>query len=135
MIARTTKSAEFAKFLLMRELDPEGIRRRIRQARKELSLTQQELADALQVHKRTVENYENVRVPPWDEIAPLAAVLGVSVAWLLHGDEIREAGADAAVVERLAAVEQGQGRIEEQLAELLQRLRDAQDEPGESSSG
>lgn len=90
MNAWTTKRDEFASFLLMRELDPAGIRQRIRQARKVIGLTQQDLADLLQVHKRTIENYENVRVPPWDEINPLAAALGINVGWLLHGESATE---------------------------------------------
>lgn len=126
----TTKRDEFAKFLLMRELDSAGIRQRIRQARKAIGMTQQDLADVLQVHKRTIENYENVRVPPWKEFEALASALDVSVGWLLHGDEATEPNA-AAVVERLAVLEEAQERVEELLRELLRRLPEA---PADSES-
>lgn len=66
------------------ELEPEKIRARLRQARKETGLSQQALADTLGVHKRTVENYENVRVP-WDHLNEYARITNRPVEWFLYG--------------------------------------------------
>lgn len=81
----TTKSRTFRTFLLLMELEPEKIRARLRQARKETGLSQQELAELLNVHKRTIENYENVRVP-WDHMNEYAKVTNRPVEWFLYGE-------------------------------------------------
>lgn len=83
----TTETRTFRTFLLVAQLEPGAIQARIRQARKEADLTQQELADLLERHKRTVENYENVRVPEWAELAKIARVLDRPIEWFLHGDQ------------------------------------------------
>jgi len=82
---RTTNSADFRNFLLVAQLDPEGIRSRIREARKAAGLTQSELADALEVHKRTVENYERFRTPDYRMLNRIATVTNRPLEWFLHG--------------------------------------------------
>lgn len=100
----TTPTPSFHTFLLVAQLEPEAIMGRIRQARIEAEFTQQELADLIDRHKRTIENYENTRVPEWKELAKIAKVLDRDVEWFLYGDEAR-----------------GQ-LVDEQLAEINRKL-------------
>lgn len=86
MSARTTTVDAFRTFLLVAQLDERGLRARIREARKAARLTQQELADLLEVHKRTVENYERVRIPDFKTLVRIAAILEREVEWFLYGD-------------------------------------------------
>lgn len=83
----TTQSRTFRTFLLVAQLDPAAIRARIRQARKEAGLTQEQLAALIERHKRTIENYERVRVPDFSELNKIARVLNRPVEWFLHGDQ------------------------------------------------
>lgn len=106
----TTESRTFRTFLLVAQLDPGAIQARIRQARKEADLTQQELADLLERHKRTVENYENVRVPEWGELAKIARVLNRPIEWFLHGDQPQD--------DELAALADAVGALDRKLDAL-----------------
>lgn len=81
----TTKSRTFRTFLLLMEIEPERIRARLRQARKEAGLSQAELAEILGVHKRTIENYENLRVP-WDHLNDYARITNRQPEWFLYGE-------------------------------------------------
>lgn len=81
----TTNSRTFRTFLLLMELEPDRIRARLRQARKETGLSQADLAELLGVHKRTIENYENVRVP-WDHLNDYARLTNRPVEWFLYGE-------------------------------------------------
>lgn len=128
----TTDASAFSSFLLVAQLDPDGIRARIRQARRELGLTQQELADLIDRHKRTVENYENVRVPEWKELMKISRALDRPIEWFLHGDRDESSGA---VLEQLVEVNRrldaldrkldgDRQAIEQRLLGLEQQLRD-----------
>jgi transcriptional regulator with XRE-family HTH domain len=98
------------------ELEREQIVQRIAQAREEAGLTQAEAADLLSVHKRTIENWEHVRVP-WRDLNRLAEVYGKPLDWFLHGD---------AAIERDEETNARLERIEQVLEELVARLeRDA----------
>lgn len=72
---------------------------RVRQARIEADFTQQELADLIERHKRTIENYENVRVPEWKELTKIARVLDRDIEWFLYGDEARSQLVDEQLAE------------------------------------
>jgi DNA-binding transcriptional regulator YiaG len=74
---------------LMAELDRAKISLRIKQARTEVGLSQPELADVLQVHWRTIQNWEDPkqRRLPFDRMDELAMVCEVTKAWLLHGED------------------------------------------------
>jgi transcriptional regulator with XRE-family HTH domain len=83
-----------------------GIGLRIQQMRKELGLTQAELADAIaritrtRSNKNQVSQWETSRSPgPQDAtIRAIASILGVSAKWLATGEGARlEAHADAAM--------------------------------------
>lgn len=62
---------------------------KIKQARKDAHLTQQELADYLGVSRSTVANYEiGRRKPTFIELNKLASKLRVDVNYLVEGDEV-----------------------------------------------
>lgn len=103
----TTNSRTFRTFLLLMELEPEKIRGRLRVARKEAGFTQQQLADVLGVHKRTIENYENERVP-WDHLNEYAALTNRPVEWFLYGEmALPPEGEVAALTETVATLTEG----------------------------
>lgn len=97
----------------MSELERQMICQRVKQARVEAGLTQEELADLLNVGQRTVANYESVRVP-WRYLAKIGEVTGRTQEWLLRGD------ADAEPADDLAAL----AKAVEQLAEQFDLWRD-----------
>lgn len=95
-------------------IDRSAISARIAEARLQAGFTQAELADVMDVHYRTVQNWETAsRGVPFERLEELADVLGVSRRWLLHGDELDD--------ERV-------GELERQLAELRLELETAQRE-------
>ena len=63
---------------LMAELSRAAIAQRIARARKQSGLTQNELADLMHVHYRTVQDWESPKkdATPWDRLDELAAVTG-----------------------------------------------------------
>lgn len=70
------------------DADP-GLRdlgRRIARARTAAQLTQQELAEALGVTRRSVQGYEAGKVAPYRHLDRLAQVLGCPKSWLLALD-------------------------------------------------
>jgi len=117
MIDWTTESRTFRTFLLVAQLDPDGIRARIRQARKEAGLTQEQLAELIEKHKRTVENYERVRVPDYRELNKIARVLNRPIEWFLHGD-VPADDALAEVSAKLDDLRQAVDGIDRKLDEL-----------------
>lgn len=70
-------------------LDRPGISRRIRKARDENGLTREELSQILGVHIRSVDGWENPKAHtlPFDRMADIAEVTGVTLGWLMQGDE------------------------------------------------
>lgn len=113
---------------LMAELDRAEIKARLKQAREEAGLTQPELADALELHWRSVQNYESKSGPvPWNLLGRWAATTGRPHDWILHGDaapvsseELNQLRAD------LADVKESLERVE---ALLQERVRAAQESP------
>ncbi len=69
-------------------MDKDKIAQLIRKKRKELGLTQQELAERLAVTEKAVSRWETARgTPDISLLLPLSAVLGVDVSELLSGEE------------------------------------------------
>jgi transcriptional regulator with XRE-family HTH domain len=60
---------------------------RIVEARKEMSLRQEELADLVGVSQRTMQAYERGEVLPWRKLRELERVLNRPAQWILHGEE------------------------------------------------
>lgn len=131
----TTKQTDTRRFRggdyvarLMAELEEAAISERLQHARKQAGLTQQQMADLLQVHKRSVEDYES-KLPdkpvPYDRINEWARLTKTTPEWLLHGDD-RAAATPAEIQElreQLADVRRQLGRIERL---LLSQRGDAQ---------
>lgn len=70
------------------EPDPRAVGRRIAIARKEAGgMTQGELADALQVSKRSVAAYEAGAVLPFRYLGRIETAVAKPKAWLLYGDD------------------------------------------------
>ena len=81
----------------------ESVGQRIIAARKDLGMTQRELADLLHVSERSVQAYEGDDVVPWRFINDLAAILNRSPAWILHGEKAQELPGDLLpVLERIS---------------------------------
>jgi DNA-binding transcriptional regulator YiaG len=72
----------------MAELERKAITARIEQARREVGLSQPEMAEALHVHERTYQNYESQKKPrvPWGLMNEIATITGKPTEWLIHGD-------------------------------------------------
>ena len=60
---------------------------RIVDARKELGLNQEELAELAGVSQRSMQAYETGEVIPYRKMREIAQVLQVSPTWILHGEE------------------------------------------------
>jgi transcriptional regulator with XRE-family HTH domain len=110
------------------EKDLSGLGARIREARMEAGLTQDELSDLVGVGMRQIQYYESGESNPYRTLRRIAEATGRSVGWFLHGEASTELAADE-LAQRLEAVEAGQERVEAALAEqralldeLLRRL-------------
>lgn len=103
-----TEARNFRTFLLMSELERDGITSRIGQARRDAGLTQEEMADLLGVIPRTIQNYESKRVP-WRHLKEIATITGKPQEWFLRGDE--DDGEDPAV-QAVRAVEALDSKID-----------------------
>jgi transcriptional regulator with XRE-family HTH domain len=116
---QTTNLRNLRSFLLMAQLDAEGISARIREARLEAGLTQKELADLLTVHKKTVENYEHGQIN-YRELNQIAEVLNKPIKWILHGDgqDTIPVGALTEVLAELRSLRELVERVDEAISGL-----------------
>ncbi len=69
----------------MENIDYENIGKRIDLLRRQLGLTQQELAAALKVSQSAISKYLNNRLPPADVLYGLAQMAQTTVEWILTG--------------------------------------------------
>lgn len=132
--AWTTRTVASITFDLMARLDLALVGQRIREARRGLDLTQDDLAEIVGVHKRTIENWERGQTKPFDRIDDLAEGLGVSIVWLLHGidpstppaeggrTQILEQGRENA--ERIDAMAEAVAQLREDISAVLRLLED-----------
>lgn len=112
---------------------------RIRKARKEAGLTQEDAANLLSVTTRAYQNYERDRVP-FRSLEKVARLFGVTQEWLLRGDppasdppanaELLRAAADG-----IAELSRSQESVHDRLDEVLARLAriEAGLSPGEAA--
>ena len=102
---------------MVKEFEAKAIGERLRQARREAGMTQEDLAEVSSFSKRSLQDYEAGVTIPYRNLTELATILRRSVAWFLHGAEAdRSPEEDAALAERMTAVEA-------QLQELVQEIQ------------
>jgi transcriptional regulator with XRE-family HTH domain len=89
-----------------------GIGERIKQARLEAGLTQDQLADLIGVGMRQVQYYEAGDSDPYRKLRQIAEATGKPMEWLLRGEAATQ---PEDLAERL-------GRLEEKLDEIARRL-------------
>jgi transcriptional regulator with XRE-family HTH domain len=109
----------------MAELDRAAIALRLAQAREEAGLTQEELAELLDLHWRTIQNYESPKVDriPFGLLGQWAEATGVTREWLLFGEELVAQEEVRALFEELGA--KVDGLIERLPAMLRAAIADA----------
>lgn len=112
--------------LLVEMFEPVAIGERIKQARIEAGLIQEELGDLIGMSTRTVQSYEAGTSSPYRKIREISAVTSRSVEWLLHGDPDGEPAPDlsgqavALVLDRLESLEV---KLEEQARQTVRALQ------------
>ncbi len=100
----------------MAELDRQRICQRVREARREAGLTQEEMAELIGVRPRTYQNYERDRVP-FRLLGRIAEVTGRDQEWFLRG---RVATDEDRLGELEGLVAQGFEEIRQSLADLAE---------------
>lgn len=82
-----TSGRNFRTFLLMQQFAAHEIGGRIKQARLEAGLTQDELADlASGFSKRSLQDYESGVTTPYKHLQELSRLLRRPTEWFLYGD-------------------------------------------------
>ena len=133
--ASATDLRSFRTFLLMRQFAAQEIGERIKQARLEAGgMTQEELADALDVSTRSLQAYEAGDTIPWKHFQALTRIFDRPLEWFLHGEgpaTLAPNGRPGSDVDVLRdEMVQGFASVQESLAAVLDRLE--QLERGES---
>lgn len=115
---------------LMAEIERAAITARVQAKRDESGLTQQEVADLMNVTVRTVQYWESQKRPivQMDRLDELARTIGTTKFWLLHGADLPGSAEDAAtlaeIVRRLGALEdqvEQQGQVTAKSVDALAR--------------
>lgn len=110
-----TKSRSFRSFLLMAQFEAKSIGKRIQQARKEAGLTQDQLADLVDVSKRSIQDYESGVTIPYKHLHAIGLVVKRPTDWFLHGEPEAQA---AASPEELARIDARLETLEADLREM-----------------
>lgn len=121
---RTSTSATKDRILVkllaqMAEIQRENVCGRIAEARREAGLTQQEMADALDVTLRGYQTYEASRVP-WRRLDQIAEITGKSKQWLIHGTKPDEPQQEPAPVS--AEIVEAMGALTNEIRRLNARI-------------
>jgi transcriptional regulator with XRE-family HTH domain len=100
---------------------------RIKQARQEAGLTQDDLAELVGVGMRQIQYYEAGDSDPYRKINKIAEVTNQSVGWLLHGDpvtgsDVADQGIPPDLESLLLRLEGGLLDLLKGQAEILERL-------------
>lgn len=133
MKAAATNDRNFRTFLLMAQLEARAIGTRIKQARLEAGMTQEDVADVATFSRRSLQDYENGVTIPWKHLREISALLDRPVEWLLHGDPEATPGSGestATILGRLADLE---ARVLE-LSGLLRESLETEAETGSPES-
>lgn len=82
-----TNTRAFRSFLLVAQFEAREIGARIRQARDEQGMTQEELAALASFSKRSLQTYEAGQTIPYKHLREIGRLLGKPSEWFLYGDE------------------------------------------------
>lgn len=97
-----------------------SIAKRMKRVRRERGLSQERLAEQLNVSRQTVSKWENgLAVPSGDNLNQLGKALGVSVDFLLNGERALSAPATETPAKEPPAPQPGRRRLPALLAALL----------------
>lgn len=118
-----TNSSLFAKVLLMQQFAAKEIGDRIRLARKERGLTQEDLAAMASFSKRSLQDYENGVTIPYRHFRQLGRLLNRKEEWFLYG--VDQADGEDVVLDRLDS-------LQAQVSELLRLVHGELGEGGGS---
>lgn len=98
--ASSQRARYFRTFLLVQQFAAEEIGARIAQARREANgMTQETLAEALDLSVRQLQNIEAGASIPWKHFSRLEVIFDRDLSWFLHGEA--KATETAATVEQL----------------------------------
>ena len=118
-------------------LDRAGISRRLREARDQAGMSRVQVIELLDepVHPNALEQWENpkIRTVPFDQLLRLASLYGVTIGWLLRGEEDPDDQVTVALelvdrtlghlVERVEALEGQQAALVSLVKQDVQRRR------------
>ena len=123
MKSAATNSRNFRTFLLVSQFEARAIGERIKRARNEAGLTQEEMAELAEFSKRSLQDYEAGNTIPYRHMREIGAITRKPVEWFLYGD-------DPEVSDLSKRVDQ----LQEQLDEVLALLREQNDTPPETET-
>jgi transcriptional regulator with XRE-family HTH domain len=89
-----TDARNLRTLLLLEVFAPEELGHRIKTAREQAGLTQDDLADVIGLSMRQVQNLEAGVSKPFKHVKQIAEATGKSVEWLLHGEPAPQPDAD-----------------------------------------
>ena len=112
------KARKLRTFLLEMQFNPLEIGARIKQARLEAGLTQNDLAGMGSFSYRSVQGWETGERIPFKHFAELGQLLRKTSEWFLYGDE-----PDSTTETRYQELLERLGQVEAQQQELLEEVR------------
>jgi repressor LexA len=89
----------------MQQFEAQEIGARIKQARLERGLTQEQLAEMASFSKRSLQDYEAGSTIPYSHFRELGRLLNKPPEWFLYGDEAGTGDQLAEIIERLERIE------------------------------
>lgn len=118
----------------MEQFEAAEVGKRIAQARLELGLTQEQLAEIASFSKRSLQDYEGGVTIPYKHLREIGRLLKRPVHWFLHGDDEAATALDPKVVERLGAAVVSLAEEAARLEAIADRLESQAKPPAASSS-
>lgn len=112
-----TKARNFRTFLLMQQFANREIGERVARARRESGgMTQEQLAELLNVSKRSVQDYEAGVTVPWKHMQTLSQTFKRSIEWFLHGEESGDGETESMVLAEVRRIHDRLDEIEKHLS-------------------
>jgi transcriptional regulator with XRE-family HTH domain len=116
-----TTERDLSTFLLVEQFDANAIGARIKHARIEAGLTQEDLADLAEgFGKRSLQAYETGGSIPFKHLREIGTLLSRETAWFLYGDPNPPKDANQPILDRLQELE---GKASQAWADMAAALR------------